>query len=287
MLILRKAEAYKMLSVGDLVKKSQPALFWCMRGISKPKREALFTLFAFCRHIDSLAHSAIPVKEKQELIKAWREELANIYEKNVPVTNIGRKIYKNCLRFDLSQQQWAEILECATLNVPKPMQAPERTKFEQYLAASAIIPFELALKIINGKNSVANSELARDLGRAVMITLILRDVKDDAKAGRLYLPKDILKQAEVASFEALQALEDANFSYARQLLAGEAELAFLKAERLLNKLPKKDTFALHYVKNACFCLFETMQKRGWEIISPKPRLNIYNRLRILLRTLFK
>ena len=160
-------------------------------------------------------------------------------------------------------------------------------EFEQYLAASAIIPFELALKIINGKSSAANSELARDLGRAVMITLILRDVKDDAKAGRLYLPKDILKQADVTSFEPLQALEDANFAYARQLLAGEAALAFLKAERLLNKLPKKDTFALHYVKNTCFCLFEMMQKRGWEIISPKPRLNIYNRLRILLRTFFK
>lgn len=286
MFIFRKAKAYKMLSVGDLVKKSQPALFWCMHGISRPKREALFTLFAFCRHIDALAHSAMPIKEKQELIKAWREELVNIYEKNVPATNIGRKIYKNCLRFNLPQQKWAEILECAVLNVPKPLKAPERIIFEQYLDSSAVIPFELALKIISGKNSVANSELAKDLGRAIMMTLILRDVKDDAKAGRLYLPKDILKQAEIASFEPLQAVEDTNFAYARQLLAGEAALAFLKADRLLNKLPKKDTFALRYVKNTCSYLFDTMQKRGWEIISPKPRLNVFNRLSILLQTLF-
>ena len=43
-----------MLSVGDIVKKSQPSLFWCMRGLPKNKREAIFTLFAFCRHISNI-----------------------------------------------------------------------------------------------------------------------------------------------------------------------------------------------------------------------------------------
>lgn len=276
-----------MLSVGDLVKKWQPSLFWCMRGVSKPKREALFTLFAFCRHIDSLARSPMPVAEKKELLKAWREELANIYEKHIPATNIGRKIYKNCLRFDLEQKKWAELLDCAALNVPKPMSAPKRPMFEQYLNSTAVAPFELALKIISGKNSTANAELAKNLGRAVIITLILRDAKDDAKAGRLYLPQDILEQAKIASFEPMQAIEDSNFACARQLLANEAELAFYKAERLLGKLPKKNTLALRYVNNFFFLLFRTMQKRGWEVISPKPRLNIYNRMRVLFRTLFK
>ena len=57
-----------MLSVGDIVKKSQPSLFWCMRGLSKPKREAIYTLFAFCRHISNILRSKMPAEEKAELI---------------------------------------------------------------------------------------------------------------------------------------------------------------------------------------------------------------------------
>ena len=95
------------------------------------------------------------------LLKAWHEELRNIYDKKVPATNIGRKIYKNCLRFNLPQKQWEEILNSAALNVPKPMQAPERLVFEQYINGAAVVPFELALQIIDAKHIVATTELAK------------------------------------------------------------------------------------------------------------------------------
>lgn len=276
-----------MLSVGDLVKKSQPALFWCMRGLPKNKREALFTLFAFCRHIDSVARSEIPTKEKQELLKAWHEELRNIYDKKIPATNIGRKIYKNCLRFNLPQKQWEEILNSAALNVPKPMQAPERLVFEQYINGAAVVPFELALQIIDAKHIVATTELAKNLGRAVIITLMLRDAKNEAKNGRLYLPQDILKRANIAHLTPSQIIESPDFAFARELLAGEAELAFLKTERILHKMPPRTSMALRYIKNVSFYLFEMMQKRGWEIISPKPTIGPTASLIILVRTLFK
>ena len=282
-----KGKQQTMLSVGDLVKKSQPALFWCMRGVARPKREALFTLFAFCRHIDALIRSPMPMPEKQELLRAWREELVNIYDKKIPATNIGRKIYKNCLRFNLPQKQWREILESAALNIPIPLHAPERLIFEQYINGTAIVPFELALRILHDKHPAANAELAKDLGRAVLLTLILRDVKDNAKDGQLYMPADILKQADIVAVSPRQTVEDSNFTYARELLAGEAELAFLKAERLLRKMPKRDMLAIRYIKNVCFSLFTIMKNRGWEIISPKPRLGLTYRLRILFQTLFK
>lgn len=276
-----------MLSVGDLVKKSQPALFWCMCSLPKTKREALYTLFAFCRHIDGIARSDMPVAEKRELLKAWQEELVNIYDKHVPATNIGRKIYKNCLRFNLQQKQWDEILNSAALNVPKPLQAPQRIVFEQYLNGAAIVPFELALQIIDGKHTTAVTELAKNLGRAVMITLILRDTKDEAKHGRLFLPLDVLQRSDITDLSPLQVIESQNFAFARQLLADEAALAFLKAERLLSKMSPSSAMAVRYIKNVCFCLFEIMQKRGWEIISPKPKIGFIRYLEVLIHTLFR
>ena len=276
-----------MLLVGDLVKKYQPALFWCMRGLPKAKREALYTLFAFCRHIDTVSRSSMPIAEKKELLKAWNEELNNIYDKQIPTTNISRKIYKNCLRFNLPKDMWQEILQSASLNIPTPLQAPSRLIFEQYLNGTAIVPFELSMLIIDAKHTTVATELAKNLGRALMVTLMLRYAKDEAKNERLYFPQDVLERANIFTKKPMQIIESPDFAYARQLLAGEAELAYLKVERLLSKMPQHSTLALRYIKNVGLCLFEKMQKRGWEIISPKPKLNFATYIAILWRTLFR
>ena len=137
-----------MLSVGKIVRKSQPSLFWCMRSLSKAKREAIFTLFAFCRHLDNIIQSPMSDEEKIELFSAWQEELDNIYDKKVPATNIGRKIYKNCMRFNLPKELMVEILNSALLNATSPIQAPENDVFEKYIYGYAVVPFYLSLMII-------------------------------------------------------------------------------------------------------------------------------------------
>ena len=93
-----------MSSIGKLVRKSQATLFWSVRSLPKAQREAIYTLYAFCRHIDNVVDGTLPEKEKEELLAAWKQELENIYDKKVPATDIGRRIYKNCMRFKLPKE---------------------------------------------------------------------------------------------------------------------------------------------------------------------------------------
>lgn len=276
-----------MLSLGDMIRKSQPALFWCMLSLDKAKREAVFTLFAFCRHIDSAMRSTMPVAEKQELLKAWREELDNIYDKKVPATNIGRKIYKNCMRFNLPKELWLDIINGAYLTASLSLQAPDNQEFEQYVRGMSEAPFRLALMIIEPEHLKAGAELSKNLGRAVMLTYMLRDVKDDAKSSRLYIPAEMLAKAGVRQESPKETVEDKNFVYARELLAQQAESGYLKAERLLGKMNYADTRALRLIYNLSRSQFEIMKKRGWEIISPKPVLSFAKRLNIFCNTFFK
>jgi len=275
-----------MQSVKDVLKKSQPALFWCTRSLPKSKREAIYTLFAFCRHLDNIVRSSMPMEEKKELLKEWREELDNIYDKNVPATNIGRKIYKNCMRFNLPKELWLNILSGNSLNIPQPLQAPTRENFEKYIKSVAEIPFYIALLIITGKKTTANQELAKNLGKAVVITSILRDIKDDSKEDYFYFPQDVLAAANIKIDEVRDMVENKNISVARELLAKEAMPAFTKAERLLNKMNRRDTLALQLIQNLSLYQFGIMQKRGWEIISPKPHVDFWHRLSISWNTLF-
>lgn len=275
-----------MLSLGNMIRKSQPALFWCMRSLSKPKREAVFTLFAFCRHLEAVFHSSMSAYDKKDLLNAWREELDNIYEKKIPATNIGRKIYKNCLRFNLPKALWLEILDSTALNLESPLQAPDYQEFEKYVRGTAEVPLQLALMIIEPEHLKAGIELAKNLGRAVLLTYILRDVKDDAKAGRLYIPNDILLQADIKYDTPREVVENKNFVVAREKIAEQVEKRYLKAERLLTKMDYADTRVLRFIYNLGLCQFEMMNKRGWEIISPKPKVNFAKRLYILYHTVF-
>lgn len=275
-----------MLSVGDIVKKSQPSLFWCMRGLAKPKREAIYTLFAFCRHISNIIRSKMPAAEKVELLNAWREELDNIYDKKVPTTNIGRKIYKNCMRFNLPKEQMSEILNSAFLDVPMPLQAPALEVFEKYLYGLAVVPLNLTLMIIGDSKASSREKLAQSLGRALMITYILRDIKDDAKAGHLFIPLEFLQRANVCKNTPMSVIEDKNLSIVRQALSVDAQKNFAVAQRFLNKMNRKEAMPLCYLANLSRCYFDKMNTRGWEIISPKPNISKFNKLKLIVKTIF-
>lgn len=275
-----------MLSIGELVRKSQSWVFWCMRGLPKAEREAMYTLYAFCRHIDEIMLSDMPAKEKADLLSAWKEELDNIYEKNVPSTNIGRKIYKNCMRFDLPKESFAAILQSAELNAVKPLQAPKTEVFEKYVYGIAVVPIELSLKIMGENKANIRRELAGSLGSAMVITSILREVKSDALKNRLYFPAEVLERAGVETVVPMEAVEDKNLISAREELAEIAEKNFKKAAKLLDKMSRKKYLPLRFINSISRCYFEKMQQRGWEIISPKPKITTAEKLRIVWNTLF-
>ncbi len=276
-----------MLSVGGIVRKSQPSLFWCTRALPKSEREALYTLFAFSQHIDGIVRSSMATEEKADLLKAWREELDNIYDKGVPASNIGRKIYKNCMRFDLPKASWKEILDSAVLNAEKPLQAPDSATLEKYINGMAVVPLKLALSVVANAHPSANEELAKNLGRAVMVTYMLRDIKDDAKSNHLYIPLEILTEANVKIDTPRNVVENKNLAVARESFSKQAESCFKKADRLLGKMDRNDVMALRLIKNICYCQFEMMKKRGWEIISPKPKIGLFKSIGIIYQTMFK
>ena len=118
-----------MNDIKAIVKKSGTSFFWSMRMLPKAKREAMYTIYAFCRHIDDIVDGDSDMSEKQELLQAWREELDNIYDKKVPATEIGRRIYKNCMRFKLPKEEFMKLIDSISMDIPQPLQAPSLTNF--------------------------------------------------------------------------------------------------------------------------------------------------------------
>lgn len=275
-----------MSAVGKLVRKSQASIFWCMRGMPKAKREAIYTLYAFCRHIDNLIDSRVlSEKEKKELLGTWHQELENIYVRKVPATDIGRKIYKNCMRFKIDKNDFSAILDSALMDFPKPLQAPALKELEKYFYGSSVIPVYITLHIIGGMDEDQMRELAYCYGRAMHLTNILKDVKEDAQAGHLYAPKEFLSEVGIQTHDPLTVVTDKNLIPVREKLAKVAADDFDKAFAYLAGFKQKQARPLRFILHIYKCFFDIMNSRGWEIMSPKPKIKLSDKLFIIYNTL--
>ena len=137
-----------MSSIGRIVRKNHSALFWCTRHYPKAKREAVYTLYALVKHFDDLSSSSLPEKDKADILAAWQREIANIYDRKVPETDIGRRIYKNCMRFKLPRACMETMLSGFAMDCPKPLFRPSLHEFEEYCRGVSETPSYLILKVI-------------------------------------------------------------------------------------------------------------------------------------------
>lgn len=273
-----------MNNIKQIVKKSGTSFFWSMRLLPLAKRNAMYTIYAFCRHIDDIVDGDAPLKEKVELINAWREELDNIYDKKIPTTEIGRRIYKNCMRFKLPKEEFIRLIDSIAMDIPHPVQAPSLQNFYKYCRGVAGVPGSLSLRVFGCQDEKVIEELSTSLGNALQITNILRDVKEDAQSNRLYIPEEFLAKAQISSRDPLTVVVDKNLSVAREELARLARDNYDKADKLINQLDKTAARHVKMIENIYRKYFEIMEQRGWEVISPKPALGKIKKLSIAIKS---
>ncbi len=272
-----------MNNIKRIVKKSGTSFFWSMRFLPFGKRNAMYTIYAFCRHIDDIVDGDKEVSEKLELIEAWKQEINNIYDKKIPATEIGRKIYKNCMRFKLPKEEFVRLINSISMDLPTPLRAPSMEQFNEYCRGVAGVPGNLSLRIFGVKDEALIEKLSTTLGNALQITNILRDVKEDAQAGRLYIPKEMLEKAGITTTDPLSVVVHPNLAKAREELAKIAAEDYTVSYQLLKNLDKKITRPVLMMANIYKHYFDIMQNRGWEIISPKPQISKFKKLSLALK----
>ena len=269
--------------INKIVKKSGSSFFWGMHILPIKERQAIYTLYAFCRHIDDIVDGSSSLSHKLELLDAWRKEIDNIYDKKVPASEIGRNIYKNCMRFNLPKNELVSLLDSISMDLPKPIQAPSLEEFKRYCLGVACAPGSLTLRILGCKDENLIKELSVSLGLAMQITNILRDVRDDALIGRLYIPLEFLHKADITSTDPMTVVVDKNLARAREELAKIAEENYAKAFASIKKLDRKTSRNIRAIAYIYKRYFDIMQDRGWEIISPKPQIGRFIKMFLVLK----
>lgn len=172
-------EAYKKSSFG-------PAFFF----LGKRKRQALAHYYAFCRIADDVVDEPTQ-KDPQQALKELKKEIEFIYL-GAPKTTWGKELVEDVRTFQIPKDRFFLLLEGMQADLDQ-KQYPTEEALQWYIYRVAVIVGKATLDIL-GVHGEEASSLAQALGSAVQLTNIVRDVQEDAKLGRVYLPGPVTAQ---------------------------------------------------------------------------------------------
>ncbi|HEX4565427.1 MAG TPA: presqualene diphosphate synthase HpnD [Vicinamibacterales bacterium] len=155
------------------------------------QRDAIVAVWDFCRAVDDAADEARDGEEEREVAR-WREELARCYDGRAPETPQGRALQPLIPRFGLPRSAFDALIEGVEMDLHPRRYATFAELYEYCIRVASAVGL-LCVEIF-GCRDPGSQQYAIELGVALQLTNILRDVPSDFARGRVYVPQEDLGQ---------------------------------------------------------------------------------------------
>src|SRR5271154_2196473 len=161
-----------------------------MRILPRAQREAMFEIYSFCRAVDDIADDPGPRDGRRAQLAQWRADIDAVYRGAPPAELAG--LAQAVRTFDLRREDFIAIIEGMEMDVVADIRAPDWPTLDLYCDRVACAVGRLSVRVF-GMQPDSGLALAHHLGRALQLTNILRVLDEDATMGRLYLPREALR----------------------------------------------------------------------------------------------
>jgi phytoene synthase len=214
--------------------KSGSSFYYSFMFLSKQKREAMTALYAFCREVDDIADECTDFNIAQTKLNWWRQEIQNLYLGN-PQHPVGKALLAPVQTYQLEAEYFVEIIDGMEMDLNF-NRYEDFEQLERYCYRVASVVGILSAYIFGFKNA-KTLQYAVDLGMAFQLTNIIRDVGEDARRNRIYLPLDELARFNVSEEDILHSRETSSIQALLDFQITRAEDYY---ERALRELPAED-----------------------------------------------
>jgi len=204
------------------------------RFLPQDKRRAMTALYAFCREVDDVVDECSEDNVACATLNWWRNEVAAIYA-GMPQHPVCKALVPIVKQFNLPQEHLLEIIDGMEMDLDQP-RYPDFKSLQLYCYRVASVVGLLSAEIF-GYRDRQTLKYAHDLGIAFQLTNIIRDVGEDARRNRIYLPMDELQRFGVTAADILNANETENF---HKLMAFQIERARRYYRQAFEHLPAVD-----------------------------------------------
>ncbi len=218
----------------DKAASSGSSFYYSFLFLPKEKRRAITALYAFCREVDDVVDECSDEQVARTTLAWWREQVGQIYG-GKPQHPVAIALVPVVKQFNMAQEHLLEIIDGMEMDLDQPRYADFKS-LQLYCYRVASVVGLLSVEIFGYKDR-QTLKYAHDLGIAFQLTNIIRDVGEDARRNRIYLPMDEMKQFNVTAADILNANETENF---QKLMAFQIERAQHFYQQALLQLPDTD-----------------------------------------------
>ena len=218
----------------DRAAKSGSSFYYSFMFLPPEQRQAITALYAFCREVDDVVDECHDVSLAQIKLEWWRQEVERIFT-GTPTHPVGFALQDVLRRFKLPQEQLLEIIDGMAMDLSQTRYLDFKG-LQLYCYRVASVVGLLSVEIFGYENR-QTLKYAHDLGVALQLTNIIRDVGEDARRGRIYLPIEDLQRFGVLAKDILEARYSDAF---RELMVFQGERAEQFYEQAFAQLPAGD-----------------------------------------------
>ncbi len=266
-----------------ITRKSASNLALAFVVLPRAKRDAMSTLYAFCREVDDVAdNESVPTETRSARLAEWRADVQCACDNQSPQFPVNRELQPVIQQFNLRFELFDDLLKGCEMDLVR-NRYEDFEALEKYCYHVASVVGLLSIEIFGYKNP-ATRDYAVYLGKALQLTNILRDVRTDAERGRIYLPLSELKKFNVLPDEILRHEYSKRFAQLAASVAGRAKIFYRLAGKTLPAGDRRSMAAAELMGSVYWRLLLKLERQQFNVFGPHPtRLSNVQKMLLILR----
>lgn len=267
-----------------ITRKSASNLALAFILLPRGKRDGMSALYAFCREVDDVADDeSVPVENRRAELARWREDVRLACEGGEPKIAVNRELQPVIRQYNLQFEYFNELIKGVEMDLDiKRYDTFE--ELEQYCYRVASVVGLLSIEIFGYRNPACR-DYAVYLGKALQLTNILRDVRNDAERGRIYLPHSEMQKFGVEPDDILNFRYTDNYRKLAEHVCARARHYYRLARETLPPEDRESMVAAELMGSVYWRLLEKLQDQRFDVFGPIPtRLTKPQKILLILRT---
>ena len=263
--------------------ESHSSFLSSFRFLSVEKRNAITVLYAFCRELDDVVDGCTDPNVAQITLNWWRSDLEKVFNNEMPEHPVHQALKDIRASFDLPKDEFEALIDGMQMDLEQARYG-SFDELKLYCHRVAGVVGRLIARIL-GFSNPQTLEYADKMGLALQLTNIIRDVGEDARQGRIYLPIEEMQKFDVPANVIMQCKPTDNFAKLMQFQVDRARETYREAMLLLPAADKKSQKVGLIMAAIYYALLNEIDRDGaqnvltYKIAIPSPR-----KKRIALKT---
>ncbi|MGI9071974.1 MAG: phytoene/squalene synthase family protein [Bryobacteraceae bacterium] len=268
-----------------IARKRARNFYYSFLLLERPQRDAMCAIYAFMRHCDDLSDSPVVPLDKppnlHQSIAEWRVELNRALSGDVESNLIWPAFHDTVERYSIPHRFFHEMIDAIMSDLePRQIQTFDELYRYCYQVASVV---GLTIVHIFGFDSVKALLLAEKCGVAFQLTNILRDVREDAEAGRVYLPREDLNRFSVLVDQLRSGKEDDRFRELMSFEAARAREYYDESAGLSELVTQESRRSLWALREIYRRLLSRIERSNYSVLSRRVNLPTRTKVALLFR----